>query len=254
MKQAKEEKRFHEVLAQEQPLGEQIYRDIFNSMNKAFSLLEILFNEDGEPVDIRIVDANPAQDRIDGIKAMIGRRVREFLPNLEMKWVQRYANIAKTGKDESFEDWSEANRRWYRVNASRVGAGESNLVAIVYDDITERKAHEKRQEFLLKLSDSIRSLSNPIEIEQAVTALAMDYFSADRSYYCTIDGESAIIQRDSFKGNLPSVAGTYPLSTFELFKKIVDKGQPFIVSDAKTSDILDEPLRELCLQLQVISQ
>lgn len=122
--------------------SEEKYRAIFNSINEGFTLLDIQFNEEGEAVDVIILDANPAQDRIDGVRALIGRRVKEILPEIEMKWIHRYANIAKTGEPAHFEDWSEANQRWYHVHASRVGGEGSTLVAAVYDDITQRKKNE----------------------------------------------------------------------------------------------------------------
>ena len=40
---------------------------------------------------------------------------------------------------EHFEDWSEANHRWFVVNASRVGGPGSPLVTIVYNDMNDRK-------------------------------------------------------------------------------------------------------------------
>jgi len=129
------------------------YRAIFNSINEGFSLLDIQFDEQGEAEDIIIRDANPAQDRVDGVRALIGKRVREFLPNIELKWIQRYGHVAQSGESAHFEDWLEANQRWYEVDASRVGEEGSTLVAIVYNDITERKqakialekAHERLQ-------------------------------------------------------------------------------------------------------------
>jgi len=126
------------------------YRAVFNSINEGFSLLDIQFDEQGEANDVIIRDANPAQDRIDGVRALIGKRVREMLPNFELKWIQRYARVAQSGEPAHFEDWSEATQRWYEVDASRVGEAGSTLVAIVYNDITARK----QQQELLRASEA----------------------------------------------------------------------------------------------------
>ncbi len=149
------------------------YRAIFNSINEGFSLLDIQFDAQGEAEDIIIRDANPAQDRIDGVRALIGQRVREMLPNFELKWVQRYARVVQSGEPAHFEDWSAATQRWYEVDASRVGEAGSTLVAIVYNDITERKqakmALEKAHERLQLAMDVGRIFS--FEMNPATRAL-----------------------------------------------------------------------------------
>lgn len=127
------------------------------------------------------------------------------------------------------------------------------LILLAITDISERKRNEQQQDYLFQLGDTLRSLADPVTIERAVTQMALQYFAVDRCYYCTINGDNAIISRDALRGGLASVAGTYPLSNFTLFKKVVDEGRPFVVHDANTAPILDEALRELCRQLQVIS-
>lgn len=142
-------------------------------------------------------------------------------------------------------------QRTMLVNGRRLDHVQLILLAIT--DITERKRSEQQQDYLFKLSDALRSIADPIAIEAAVTQIAMNYFAVDRCYYCTIVDDNAIINHDALQGELGSVAGTYPLNSFALFKKAVDEGRPFVVHDANTADILDEGLRKLCLQLQVVS-
>lgn len=145
--------------------SEEKYRAIFNSMEEGFSLLDIQFDANGVANDVIIRDANPAQDRIDGVRALIGKRIREFLPDIELKWIERYAQIVRSGEPAHFEDWSEANQRWYEVNACRVGGPGSSLVAIVYNDVTDRKkadealrlADRRKDEFLAMLAHELRN-------------------------------------------------------------------------------------------------
>ena len=120
-------------------------------------------------------------------------------------------------------------------------------------DVTGRKHWEARQAFLLRLTDALSSLTDPVEIQDAVTREAMTEFGADRCWYCEIIGDSAVIRRDAARGNLPSVAGTYPLSGFALFRAVVEAGRPVVVHDVHSSDQVDDALRQLCLELQVIS-
>lgn len=233
--------------------AEDKYQAVFNSINEGFSLLDIQFDEKGQAYDVIIRDANPAQDRIDGLRALIGKRVREILPDIETKWIERYAAIAKSGEAASFEDWSQANQRWYKVHASRVGGENSTLVAIVYDDITERKRSEDRQSYLLKLSDAIRPIHGAVEIEETVAKVGLDHFGSDRCYYCTVEDDVITVHRDAFRGDFPSVSGTYTFHNFALFKKAMDEGRPLVVNNVHTTDVLDEGLRNICVALQIIS-
>ncbi len=112
---------------------------------------------------------------------------------------------------------------------------------------------EERQAFLLKLSDAIRPLSDAVEIQAIATRSAMDYFGADRCYYCEIEGDSSIIRRNASEDDLPSVAGVYSLSTMPIFKAVIDAGRPFVVSDSNTTELMDENLRQLCVEMKIIS-
>ncbi len=52
---------------------------------------------------------------------------------------------------------------------------------------------------------------------------------------------------------MPSAVDEYLISNFPLFKAILDAGRPFIVNDVRTTGLLDEALRQLCMRLQTIS-
>ncbi len=136
----------------------------------------------------------------------------------------------------------------YRDGEDRIGG-----VVLTFFDITERKEHERQQEFLLKLSDALRPLADAIEIQMTVTRTAMDFFKADRAYYCEIEDGNAIIRRDASRGDLPSVAGVYPLDSLPLFTATMNMGRPLTVRDSNATDAMDEELKQLCIQLQIIA-
>ena len=115
------------------------------------------------------------------------------------------------------------------------------------------RASEERQTFLLRLSDVLRSLTDPAAVLGAITQATMQYFAADRCYYCEIANGIATIRRDTFRDGLPSVAGVYPLDSFVILQAVIAAGQPFVVADVQTTNLVDEELRQLCLAMQVIS-
>jgi PAS domain S-box-containing protein len=240
------------VLAKEAAqLSEEKYRAIFNSIDEGFCIYEVIYDNE-KPVDLKWIEVNPGYEKQTGLKNVVGKFHSDLSLQTESYWYDLYDKVVRTGEPLEIEKWHGATQRWYHTFASRIETN-SNQVAVVFNDITERKCQEQRQKFLLKLSDTLRSIDDPATIEETVTQLALNHFEADRCYYCTLEGDDAVISRDAKKENLPSVAGTYAISSFPLFRKVVDEGRPFVVYDANTTDILDEELRQLCLQLQVIS-
>ncbi len=122
--------------------SEERFRTLFNSIDEGFCIVEVLFNSDDEPFDYRFVQANPAMERLTGLKDAIGKTARELVPDLEEFWFKTYGKVALTGESVRFENNSEVMDRWFDVYASRVGNSDSHRVAIVFSDITERKRSE----------------------------------------------------------------------------------------------------------------
>ncbi len=115
-------------------------------------------------------------------------------------------------------------------------------------NLKQLQENEMLQAFLLKLSDALRPLSNPVDIEDVATNTTMNYLDADRCHYSTIEGDYVIILRDAFRGDLPSVAGIHPLSSFPLYISVLNTGRPFVVEDVQANNIIDENLKKVCLQ------
>ncbi|MEZ4730572.1 MAG: GAF domain-containing protein [Caldilineaceae bacterium] len=120
-------------------------------------------------------------------------------------------------------------------------------------DITECKHHEQQQAFLLKLTDALRAHVDAVAIQATVTETTLDYFGADRCYYCEVEHGNAIIRRDAARGALPSVVGVYPLENLPFFQAAMATGRPLIVEDVHVTDLMDEALQQLCLQMGIIA-
>lgn len=236
------------------------YYSLFNSIDEGFCLIEMLYNEAGKAINYRFVEVNESFERHTGLKNIVGMTGQELTPGTEPNWLKIYNKVAETGEAIRFENYDEATGRWYESYASSVGNAESHLVAIVFNDVTERKKaeavlreREEQKSFLLKLSDAFRSITNPAEIQHTVSLLVMDHLGAERTYYGEILGDQCIILGDAAKEGLPSLAGVYKLNSMPIFQTIIDAGKPVVVRDLSKADNMDETLRELCIQLKVIS-
>ncbi len=150
--------------------------------------------------------------------------------------------------------------RWFDIHVFRVGAPEDRQVGVLFHDITTRKQAEEQvrlaaeaDTFRLRLADALAPLADPVAMQEAVTRLARQHFGADRCYYVEIEGGQGIIRRDAAADGLPSMAGTYLLGDFALLQAAIAAGRPFSVRDVRQDASVDEGLRQLCGQLQIIS-
>lgn len=153
-------------------LAETEYQTLFESIDEGFCIIEVLFDEGGKAGDYRFVRVNPAFEEETGLRGAVGRTMRELAPGHEQYWFDIYGRVAATGMPERFEQAARALGRTFDVYASRIGAQGENRVAILFNDITERKAAEAivaaardaaeeanriKDEFLATLSHELRT-------------------------------------------------------------------------------------------------
>lgn len=125
--------------------SEERYRTLFDSIDEGFCIVEMLFDAEGKPQDYRFLEMNPSFEKLTGlsiVEALRGKTARQLVPNLEEKWFEIYGRVAVTGEPVRFIEGSEAMQSWFDVYAFRVGTAESPRVAIIFNNITERKTTE----------------------------------------------------------------------------------------------------------------
>ena len=122
--------------------SEEKYRALFESIEQGFCTIEVLFDQNEKPVDYRFLMVNPAFERQTGIRNASGRRMRQIAPLHEEHWFQLYGRIALTGEPLRFENPAAQLQRYYEVFAWRIGAPAERKVAILFNDISERKRSE----------------------------------------------------------------------------------------------------------------
>lgn len=122
--------------------SEERFENLFHTMREGFALHEIICDSEGEPIDYRFLEVNPAFETMTGLKAeeVLGRRVKQVLPNLEEEWIQTYGEVALEGETVSFESYSQELNRHYSVDAF---SPEEGQFATVFLDITERVKTEQ---------------------------------------------------------------------------------------------------------------
>jgi two-component system CheB/CheR fusion protein len=152
-------KRKEEALRQ----SEVQYHTLFDTLIEGFCTIEMIFDADGKPVDYRFLEVNPAFEQLTGLHDVQGRTMRELVPENEDYWYAMYGKVVLTGEPVRFESETKALGSYFDVCAYRIGGPESRKVAILFNNITERK----RAEEALVLSEQRRSLA--LEAAQAGT-------------------------------------------------------------------------------------
>jgi PAS domain S-box-containing protein len=136
--------------------SEERYRNLFNSIDEGFCVIEVIFDENDKAVDYRFLEVNPTFQQQTGLENALGKRMRELAPNHEEYWFETYGKVALTGKAIRFENGARALNRWFDLYAFRIGNAESRKVAVLFKDVTERKREEEERESLLKTAQEAR--------------------------------------------------------------------------------------------------
>jgi two-component sensor histidine kinase len=120
------------------------YRALFDAIDHGFCIVEVLFDERDRPLDYRFLEINATFEAQTGLKGAVGKTMRSLEPDHEAHWFDIYGEIALTGRPLRFEKPARALGRWYDVYAFRVGAPVERRVAILFNDITQRKRDGER--------------------------------------------------------------------------------------------------------------
>ncbi|SDM55574.1 PAS domain S-box-containing protein [Methylobacterium phyllostachyos] len=119
------------------------YRTLFEAVDAGFCIVEMRYDAAGRAVDYRFVEVNPAFESHTGLRDVAGRWVSEVIPGLEQSWKDAYGEVALTGRPTRFESGAVAMGRWFDVHALRIGEPARRRVAILFNDITERREAER---------------------------------------------------------------------------------------------------------------
>ena len=114
--------------------------------------------------------------------------MRELVPDHEAHWFDIYGRVATTGEPVRFENEAKALGRWFDVYATRLGGAGSDKVAVLFNDITERRRSEenlrrlaaelaetdrRKTEFLATLAHELRNplapISNGLQLMRVAT-------------------------------------------------------------------------------------
>ena len=123
--------------------SEERFRTLYTSMTEIVALHEIVTDAEGQAVDYRILDCNPAFTKVTGISRdrAIGALASELYGTGKAPYLDIYARVAATGEPASFEAFFAPMAKHFEISGFSPRRGQFATVA---GDITDRKLAERR--------------------------------------------------------------------------------------------------------------
>ena len=137
--------------------SEKRYRALFNSMDEAYAVVDVLKDAAGRWVDFRFVDANPAFLAHTAMPWPVGRTATELLGTPNPSWTKLYGEALDTGQAIRVEEAEPNLDRVFDLNIFALDPSQ-NRVAVLFTNITERKRAEER------LATSEERLRSAVEV------------------------------------------------------------------------------------------
>jgi PAS domain S-box-containing protein len=174
------------------------YKQLFENMTSAFALHEMIFDDNGKPVDYRYLEINSSFEKMTGLqkKDVVGKTVLQILPNTEKFWIDMFAKVVYTGQSTSFQNYSGELDRYYEGWVFKTQEGQ---FAVIFTDISEFKKIEKE---LTDYRDNLEMLADEravklVESEQRFHML----FNHTPEPILIIDSEGTIVEFNSAAKN-----------------------------------------------------
>ena len=113
-------------------------RSFFENMVDPCAICELVVDGRGQPVDLRLVDINPAFERALSLRAdlIVGQTAFMILPTLHREWLDLFLEVDRDRTFIAVEEPFPALGRRYHVTAFPV---RHSRVAVVFRDITGQR-------------------------------------------------------------------------------------------------------------------
>mgnify|MGYP006277865329 CR=1 FL=1 len=134
--------------------SERKYHSLFVNMTPGFAYHKMIYDSQGQPIDYKFLEVNPAFEELTGLRAseIIGRRATVILSGIKddlVEWIKNFEEVTTSKKPIVFETYSEPLKRWYQVSAY---SSQKVFFGTTFIDITKHKQIEEKYRGLFEKS------------------------------------------------------------------------------------------------------
>ena len=119
------------------------YKALFNEIDEGFCIVEVILDNNMTAIDYRFLEVNPAFEKMTGLIDAVGKTITALTSEPQAFSLQTFGDIAQSGKSARFENHATKLNSWFDVYAFRFGQTESKQIAVLFNDITQRKVYEE---------------------------------------------------------------------------------------------------------------
>jgi PAS domain S-box-containing protein len=226
--------------------SEEKYRTLFNSIDEAVAWFEIITDENGNPVDYRLLEVNPAYSNMSGgliAENSVGKTAKELVPNIEQWWIDTVAKVAFGGESIRIEQHVKDLNSWFQVYVSPVGDKRDGQFVAVYSDITERKRREANLALLAEIAEDFSRLASEDAIMQAIGERLAKHLKLGGISFADVDErrESVTVKYNWNASDVPQIVGTFRFADYmtEEFSATMRAGKTWVVNDTQHDERTD---------------
>jgi len=203
--------------------SEERYQALFGTMLEGFAYCQMLYDEDGRPVDWVYLAVNSAFGTLTGLTDVVGKRVTEAIPGIKAaspELFDIYGRVASTGSAERFEINFTPLSKWLDVAVSSPIKG---YFVAVFEDITERKHTEEQ---LARSEEHFRALmENSSDLVAVIDGAGIFQFQSPSSDPVLGYRPEELVGRSAFDFIHPDDTGPAQRSLTELLQGRRDPSQ-----------------------------
>jgi PAS domain S-box-containing protein len=215
------------------------YRTLFESIDEGYVLMDTIFDADDRLIDLHYLQTNPAAVRMMGLDP-VGRRASEVF-EIEPHWMAAIDRAAKTGIGERHELYTAQADTWYSFYVFKIGDAQSRRVAMIYEDITDRKRREANLGFLTEIQDEFTRLVSAAEIMQTVGEKIGAYLNVSNCLFVDIDAahDRTFVEYHWHTADALDLVGVYRLSDFvnEEFRQAAQARETIVINDTQVDPL-----------------